>query len=239
MKPCTFLSLPLLLAAALAAASASCTTGTRECLLANHVAPDLSTPQKALAAFYDEVEAEDFAATRAILTATTKTGVALADDYALLYTTTHRSYRVLSQKLPDYKPFFWERGSIDQVVKGLREQIAELNFTIDGDHAAAARPGGPTQMAFLRNGKTWQIDFDHVPGFESYPLNGKAGDTPAMTYLLARYCPALEAVTTDVCAGKITTTEQAKAALEKLTNPIQARVEKELSDLQAKEKPAP
>ena len=202
---------------------------TTKAAAAARAAADLSTPGKALGALMDGIEAEDRGAVRAVFAATTKTGTALADDMALLWVTNHRFHRILKKHFPDNKEgIFWEFWTEENVQK-FRAELATMTFTIKGDTATPS-VHGETIDTLVKNGSSWQLDYDHLPHFEKYPRNpGYGGDTPAMMYLLARYSPALEAVAADIEAGKLKTIEEVKKSFEGRCYPILEEVEKELS----------
>jgi len=107
-----------------------------------------------------------------------------------------------------------------------------MTFTINGNHATAS-DNALGMAALILNGKTWQLDFDDMRGYEKYPLNN-GGDTAAMMYLLARYVPAFESIADDIEAGKFADIEAVGKALNERSSPIQDRVEKELKALQEK-----
>ncbi len=197
---------------------------------------DLSTPEKTMAAYLKALETENRFALRATLAATTKPGAAWADDCALLIVSNHRFHRVLDKKFPDHKQsVILEMAGTAQMTK-MRDGIAKMTFTINGNHATASDDA--LGMTLILTGKTWQLDFDNLRGYEKYPQNN-GGDTAAMMYMLARYVPAWEAVADDIEAGKLADIDAVKQALEERCAPIQERVEKELKAPPNQPKPSP
>jgi len=180
-----------------------------------------NTPAKAVAAFYDAIEAEDAAAVRALLHATKKPYDAFADEYALLLATSHRYWRVMDKRFPGKAD--GDRWTDAPTMHRLREALARSTITINGDHANIM-PARDTpsllvvedhRNELIRVGGRWKINVDDIEYLANYPQNlANQGDSAAVLHMMSRVSQGLNPILADIEAGKLATWEEVETSMQ-------------------------
>ena len=192
---------------------------------------DLSSPQKAMTAFCDAIDAEDLSALRAIFIATTKPSQACADDYAQSMVSLHRFHRVMAKYFPGQNPPATDAGSAASM-QALRAEIAKMTFTLRGNRATATSDSVSLPGMLVFNGQRWQFNLDRLENVENY-LNEKSGTGLAMQRLMARGAPVLDAIAADIESGKLKTYDEVTQAVTQRASGISDQMEKEFRDQRA------